>query len=300
MSNELHQAVSPYLLQHQHNPVHWKEWGKKAWDLAQELNRPVLVSIGYASCHWCHVMEKECFEDPETAAIMNESLVCIKVDREERPDIDAFYMDACQLMTGGGGWPLNVFCLPDGRPLHAVTYVPKQNWQQLIGQIKDLYHNKNQSALDFANKLGGAILALNDLPISKFEINPEKLAPELIKAIGVILDQADVEKGGLNRAPKFPLFSIWEMLLRAGKHLNMNKATELALLTSQKISLGGIYDHLEGAICRYSTDIDWRIPHFEKMLYDNAQFLGLLATAFHQSKNDFFKNRIFQTLSFLE
>ncbi len=297
--NELHLASSPYLLQHAHNPVHWKEWSKTIIEQAIQENKPLLISIGYASCHWCHVMEKESFENEDTAAIMNNYFICVKVDREERPDIDSYFMDICQLMTGGGGWPLNVFCLPDGRPIHATTYLPAKNWNQLLFHINNLHQDPNQSdkVEEYARKISNAIMNMQTPPkgSNKYPLDNQFL----VEAMQKLLNQTDSEKGGMNRAPKFPLFATWEQLFLIGKATKMENCISQAHVSTLRMSNGGIYDHLQGGISRYATDIDWKIPHFEKMLYDNAQYLGLLAVAYNNNQAVHYLEKAQQTFSFL-
>jgi uncharacterized protein YyaL (SSP411 family) len=271
MANRLAQETSPYLLQHKDNPVDWYPWGPEALERAQAEEKPLLVSIGYSACHWCHVMEHESFEDDQTAAEMNERFVCIKVDREERPDVDAIYMEACQAMTGQGGWPLNVFITPDQVPFYAGTYFPPEprygmpSWRQVLAAIDEAWRERRQEIEEGAGRivprLGGGAL----LNPSEDEIDPGLLdiAVEHLRA------SFDPVNGGFGGAPKFPPASAIEFLLRRGD-------TEMSSQTLRAMASGGIYDQIGGGFARYSVDAHWIVPHFEKMLYDNA----LLARAY--------------------
>jgi uncharacterized protein YyaL (SSP411 family) len=271
MANALAQETSPYLLQHRDNPVGWLPWGEEAFARARELDRPLLVSIGYSACHWCHVMERESFEDPEIAALMNERFVCVKVDREERPDVDALYMEAVQAMTGHGGWPLNVFITPEQVPFYAGTYFPPQqrqgmpSWPMVLGAVADAWESRRdeiraQSAA-FATRLAGAArLKPADAPLD---------AGILDDAVAELRAHFDSVNGGWGGAPKFPAASTIEFLLRRGE-------TSMALQTLRSMASGGIFDQVGGGFARYTVDATWTVPHFEKMLYDNA----LLARAY--------------------
>ncbi|MHB1279407.1 MAG: thioredoxin domain-containing protein [Bacteroidia bacterium] len=275
-TNSLIHAQSPYLLQHAHNPVNWMEWNEEAWNKARTEDKPVLVSIGYASCHWCHVMEHESFENEDTAAIMNEYFICIKVDREERPDVDQIYMDAVQLINGSGGWPLNMFCLPDGRPIHGGTYFPNRNWNQLLFQLHDLYLNRKTEALAYAEKLKEGIVNM-DVLRSDSQVYPDKHV--LKEVISNWAKQFDWIHGGNARTPKFPLPVNFQFLLSAGLLFPESDALKMVRLTLDKMAFGGIYDQLAGGFSRYSVDKFWKVPHFEKMLYDNGQLISLYSRA---------------------
>jgi len=278
--------VSPYLLQHAHNPVDWYEWGDEVWKKAKDENKLVLVSIGYSACHWCHVMEHESFEDEETAKVMNESIISIKVDREERPDVDQVYMDACQLITGRGGWPLNVICLPDGRPIHAGTYFPKAHWIDSINKLRDFYTQNPEKAEEYAAKLttGMANLELVNLKNEQAELlyNTKEVYHALQKAF-------DITHGGLSYVPKFPMPPVWNFVL----DYHSKSCDEIAKVqlyqTLSKMAMGGIYDQLGGGFARYSVDGEWKVPHFEKMLYDNAQLLSIYSRAFPLYNESLFK-----------
>ena len=271
MPNRLARETSPYLLQHADNPVDWFPWGEEALTRARDEDKPLLVSIGYSACHWCHVMERESFEDEATAAYMNENFVCVKVDREERPDVDAIYMDACQAMTGHGGWPLNAFVTPEQVPFYTGTYFPPQerhgmpSWRRVLEAVADAWRNRRDEIRDGGQRIverlqGGATLAPSKLPL-----DPRALDA----AVTVLTGSYDAARGGFGRAPKFPPSSAIEFLLRRGE-------TEMSAGTLRAMAAGGIYDQVGGGFARYSVDAEWLVPHFEKMLYDNA----LLARAY--------------------
>jgi len=271
MTNALARETSPYLLQHQHNPVDWLPWGEEALRRAREADRPLLVSIGYSSCHWCHVMERESFEDAQIAALMNERFVCIKVDREERPDVDALYMEAVQAMTGQGGWPLNVFLTPEQVPFFGGTYYPPQprhgmpSWRQVLLAVSEAWTTRKEEIRAqgerMAPRLGGGAL----LRPSEAEMTPL----ELEAAVDNLRAQFDSVQGGWGRAPKFPAASVIEFLLARDE-------PAMALYTLRAMAGGGIFDHVGGGFHRYTVERSWTVPHFEKMLYDNA----LLARAY--------------------
>lgn len=297
-TNELIKETSPYLLQHAHNPVNWVAWSDEAFEQAKRENKLVLVSIGYSACHWCHVMEHECFEDEEVATWMNRYFVCIKVDREERPDVDQVYMTAVQLMTQRGGWPLNCFTLPDGRPIYGGTYFPKEQWIQVLRSLEHTYKNRLDEVLDYAEKMQQGIqqseLIDEAQPVS--EIQQEKL-DELVQRWA---HSFDTREGGNNRAPKFPLPSNWEFLLYYGVTFKNEKVLKQVDLSLHKMAFGGIYDHLAGGFCRYSVDVLWKIPHFEKMLYDNGQLLSVYAQAYQFTQNETYKETVYSIAAWLE
>jgi len=277
-ANSLIHESSPYLLQHAHNPVAWEAWGDQALERASTENKLLLVSIGYAACHWCHVMEKECFEDEEVAAAMNRDFIPIKVDREERPDIDQIYMDALQLMTGGGGWPLNVVALPDGRPFWGATYVRKPQWIQVLSQLAELYASQPEKVEGYADNLAEGLQEINRiLPgDTSTGITREELGSMLSQWSG----QFDPSYGGYRRAPKFMMPVHLNFFLHYAS-LNRDNALMRHLNTTlTKMAYGGIYDAVAGGFSRYSTDMKWHVPHFEKMLYDNAQLISLYARAY--------------------
>ena len=297
-TNDLINETSPYLLQHAHNPVDWMPWNDATLAKAKADNKPLLISIGYSACHWCHVMEHESFEDSSVATLMNEHFMCIKVDREERPDVDQVYMDAVQLMTGSGGWPLNCFALPDGRPFFGGTYFKKEQWMQILKQLADLYQNDNAKVVEYAEKLSEGLSQMDKQPLVSI---PEEFSTEIIETTVARWKQVfDTEDGGPNRAPKFPMPNNYQFLL-AWAHQSGDKDLENYVhLTLKKMAFGGIYDQIGGGFARYSTDEVWKVPHFEKMLYDNGQLLSLYSQAFTQSKNPLYKHIINQTATWIE
>ncbi len=271
MPNRLANETSPYLLQHRDNPVDWYPWGEEAFARAREEDRPLLVSIGYSACHWCHVMERESFEDPEIAALMNERFVCVKVDREERPDVDAIYMEACQGMTGHGGWPLNAFVTPEQVPFHAGTYFPPDSrhglpsWRRVLEAVAEAWDTRREEIRSRNERTTEALRGAARLEPSTDPLQPRELAV----AGGRIGDTFDRASGGFGGAPKFPQPSAIEFLLQRGDK-------EMSIQTMRSMAAGGIYDQVGGGFARYSVDAEWMVPHFEKMLYDNA----LLARAY--------------------
>lgn len=295
-TNDLIHETSPYLLQHAHNPVNWMAWGEKALDKAKKENKPILVSIGYAACHWCHVMEHESFEDSTVAALMNEKFVCIKVDREERPDVDQIYMDAVQLMTGSGGWPLNCIALPDGRPIWGGTYFPKTNWMNALEQISELWENKPDEAYGYAERLTSAVQKMD-------AIVPVTDAPDFVEAdLEEILEPwrktFDMDEGGRKGAPKFPIPNNWMFLMRVD-HFKKDPTIGPAVdLTLKKLAWGGIYDQVGGGFARYSVDQFWKVPHFEKMTYDNGQLVSLYSEAYQRKQDPLYKRVVYETLEY--
>ena len=300
MPNQLQYETSPYLLQHADNPVDWYPWGGEALNRAVDENKPMIVSIGYSACHWCHVMEHESFEKDSVARVMNENFICVKVDREERPDVDAIYMDAVQAMGVQGGWPLNVFLMPDAKPFYGVTYLPTQNWVQLLSSIRSAFDEHRddltKSADSFATELNISDVERYNLPQTDPLFAPETL-DGLYRKVAV---KTDGEKGGMNRAPKFPMPSVWRFLLRYYDATGTTNALRQVTLTLDRMALGGIYDQLGGGFARYSTDADWFAPHFEKMLYDNGQLLTLYAEAYSLTKNPLYKRVVYQTIAFAQ
>ncbi|OQX12060.1 MAG: thioredoxin domain-containing protein [Desulfobacteraceae bacterium IS3] len=271
MSNHLIYEKSPYLLQHAHNPVNWYAWSESAFERAKADNKPVFLSIGYATCHWCHVMEKESFEDEETASYLNDTFICIKVDREERPDIDAVYMSACQLLSGGGGWPLTIFMTPDKKPFFAATYIPKRSQFGRAGvidlciRIKELWTSRKQYVLDSAESVAQALEKA-----FAFNAKAELDASFSDRAYQQIEQSYDPQFGGFNPVPKFPMPHRLMFLLRYYQRTGHAKALEMVRETLSAMRLGGIWDHIGFGFHRYSTDAHWLLPHFEKMLYDQA------------------------------
>ncbi len=304
--NNLAEAKSPYLRQHADNPVNWQEWGPDALKQAKDENKPLLISIGYAACHWCHVMEHESFMDSSVANLMNEKFIPIKIDREERPDIDQIYMNAVQLLTGRGGWPLNAFALPDGRPFYAGTYYPKEQWKQVLAQMSDVYLHEYEKVEQQAHQLtqnikrqevitvpGDSTLAFSETTYAGIYKNSST------DRVGW-RDMIDFQKGGYKRAPKFPLPIGWEFLLQYQYLTGNEEALQAVKVTLDKMAKGGIYDQLGGGFARYSTDAEWFVPHFEKMLYDNGQLISLYAHAYKVTKQETYAKVIRETLQFID
>ncbi len=298
MSNELAQETSPYLLQHANNPVHWKAWRPEIFNMAQQQHQLIIVSIGYSTCHWCHVMEHESFEDEKVAKVMNQNFIAVKVDREERPDVDAIYMKAVQLMTGRGGWPLNVVCLPDGKPVWGGTYFKKEAWIATLKQLQELYTNQPEKMLDYAEKLHAGIAQFG---LVTTQPNLEAFRLETLEALVAKWEKSfDWEFGGYARAPKFMMPNNSLFLLHYA-HLSKNeKLLDYVNLTLTKMAYGGIFDTIAGGFSRYAVDVKWHIPHFEKMAYDNGQLLSLYAAAFKATKNPLYQEVIQKTISFVE
>lgn len=298
MSNRLKNQSSPYLLQHAENPVDWYPWSDEALEKAKVENKLILVSIGYSACHWCHVMEHESFEDPEVAEIMIRHFVCIKVDREVRPDIDQIYMSAVQLMTGSGGWPLNCFCLPDQRPIYGGTYFRKNDWKSLLENLANFWREKPDEAVAYAVRLTEGVNQTEQLMPVNGDIVFNKSDLEAI--FNNWKRTFDLVDGGYNRAPKFPLPNNWQFMLRYA-HLMQDDAAHVAVrITLQKMAFGGIYDQIGGGFARYSVDGKWHVPHFEKMLYDNAQLVSLYSEAYQYTPDPIYKNIVYQSLDFVE
>ena len=309
--NRLAKETSPYLLQHAHNPVDWYPWSEEALQKAKWEDKPILVSIGYAACHWCHVMEHESFEDEDTAALMNKHFICIKIDREERPDLDHFFMDALQAISGQGGWPLNMFLTSDGKPFYGGTYFPPKPvhnriaWTQLLERIHVAYTSKRGEIVEQANNLiahlksanpksfnhGGELSGLMDSTFTA--LDTKKMFEQLMKT-------ADRSEGGFGGAPKFPqTFSI-QYLLRYSYYQGDQIAFDQALLSLKKMIHGGIYDHIGGGFCRYSTDAEWLAPHFEKMIYDNALILLVLTEAYQLTNDEELKTAVMESVDFMK
>ena len=298
MANQLANASSPYLLQHANNPVNWYPWGAEALQKAKAENKLILVSIGYSACHWCHVMEHESFEDDEVAALMNRFFVCIKVDREERPDIDQIYMTAVQLMTGRGGWPLNCFCLPDQRPIYGGTYFPKQDWMNILGNLAHFYETKPDEAEEYAVRLTEGIQQSEKLEFGSHQ--QEYTMATIQEFLEPWKRSFDFTEGGPNRAPKFPMPNNWEFLMQVAQLTQDNNLANFVKLTLDKMASGGLYDHLRGGFARYSVDAKWHIPHFEKMLYDNGQLLSLYSNAYKWTGNQSYKKVVYDTVNWLK
>ncbi len=309
--NHLQHETSPYLLQHANNPVDWYAWKPEAFEKAKLENKPILVSIGYSTCHWCHVMERESFEDHEVADFMNDNFVCIKVDREERPDVDQIYMEACQVMTGGGGWPLNCFLLPDGKPFYAGTYYPpmpaynRPSWLQVLMNITHAFQHKRETVEDQAQRLteiiqnsGNTFTGGNKLRVVS---DDQPFTDALLTKIYQNLQrQFDSANGGFGGAPKFPGTMSLNYLLAFHFYFGEKAALDHALLSLDKMAMGGIYDHLGGGFARYATDTKWLVPHFEKMLYDNALLVGVLSDAYKITKKILYRETIEETLAWVK
>uniref|UniRef100_UPI003569298D thioredoxin domain-containing protein n=1 Tax=Zeaxanthinibacter enoshimensis TaxID=392009 RepID=UPI003569298D len=297
-TNELINETSPYLLQHAHNPVNWRPWSEEALKDAAKEDKLVLVSIGYSSCHWCHVMEEETFEDKEVAELMNKNFINIKVDREERPDIDQVYMTALQLLQGSGGWPLNVITLPDGKPLYGGTYHTKDEWMQVLKEISSLYKDSPDRAREYADKVAQGIQAVN--LVSKPASNQNLNTGLLEDIITAWQPQWDLEFGGQKGRQKFMLPVNLSSLLQYGYLAENNNALAFVRTTMDQMARGGVYDQLGGGFYRYSTDDRWQVPHFEKMLYDNAQLLELYAEGYSLYKEAGYEDVIRATSTFLD
>ena len=297
-TNDLINETSPYLLQHAHNPVNWMPWNENTLKIAEKENKPILISVGYAACHWCHVMEKESFEDNEVAAIMNNHFINIKVDREERPDVDQLYMSAVQMMTGSGGWPMNVIALPDGRPFWGGTYFRKEQWMATLEQIADLFTIDHERILEYTNSLENGIksVSLVDFNSSQNEFTNDEIDIS-VKNWSAYFDN---KFGGNNRAPKFMIPTSLNFLLRYSYTNNDKKISDHIHNTLTKIAYGGVYDHVGGGFSRYSVDDKWHIPHFEKMLYDNAQLVSVYSKAYTLTKKPLYKKVVTETLEFVE
>lgn len=329
MPNRLANETSPYLLQHAHNPVDWYPWGEEALQAARNTERPILISIGYAACHWCHVMERESFEDPKLAALMNEKFINIKVDREERPDIDHIYMDALTSMTGSGGWPLNLFLTPEGKPFFGGTYFPPASyhnlpaWKDVLEGVSQAWTERREEVVNQAENLTTHLIQANRIgEETGIGFHPDQLSQIAL----ALLKNADKKEGGFGRAPKFPqTFSIAYLLRYASRFMNKEsrfhtgnlkpeipvwkedametpaeEALQQALLTLDKMIAGGIYDQLGGGFSRYSTDNNWLVPHFEKMLYDQALLMNVLADAYQLTRKQLYAQTIRETVEFLE
>ena len=295
--NELHLETSPYLLQHANNPVHWKAWNATSLSKAKEQNQLIIISIGYSACHWCHVMEHESFENEAVAAVMNTHYINIKVDREERPDVDAVYMKAVQIMTGQGGWPLNIVALPDGRPVWGGTYFRKDEWIDTLEQLQKMYQVAPEKMIDYAEKLHQGIQTISIVQNDGTVTTNQKL--QLENLVTQWKKSFDWEFGGLARAPKFMLPNNYQFLLRYAHQNQDPELLEFVNLTLTKMAYGGIFDTIHGGFSRYSVDLKWHVPHFEKMLYDNGQLISLYSDAYKLTQNPLYKNTIEKTLQFV-
>jgi uncharacterized protein YyaL (SSP411 family) len=296
-TNALVNETSPYLLQHANNPVDWYPWNEETLAKAQKEGKLLIISIGYSACHWCHVMEHESFEDEQVAQVMNERFINIKVDREERPDIDQVYMNAVQLMQQRGGWPLNCIALPDGRPVWGGTYFTKAQWIEQINQVANFYEQRPQEMLDYAQKLAKGIQQSELVSYNKEK--PNFSWQDLENTLEPWSKQFDYKEGGPKRAPKFPIPNNYLFLMRYAHLKQDNKLSEYVQLTLDKMAWGGIYDQVGGGFARYSTDKLWKVPHFEKMLYDNAQLVSLYSEAYTCYGKEMYKDIVEQTLAFV-
>ncbi|MEM9361220.1 MAG: thioredoxin domain-containing protein [Bacteroidota bacterium] len=295
-TNDLVHETSPYLLQHAHNPVNWEAWKPDVLERAQKEDKLLIISIGYAACHWCHVMEHECFEDEEVAQIMNDTFINIKIDREERPDVDQIYMDAIQLMSGQGGWPLNIVALPNGKPFWGATYVPKENWIKSLQQLSELYKNDRPRVEEYANSLSQGITAVN--LVETQENTSIYNLEQLDSSIQKWSESFDTYLGGYKRAPKFMMPNNWEFLLHYANSIQP-KLMEYVDTTLTRMAYGGIFDHVGGGFSRYAVDTKWHVPHFEKMLYDNGQLVSLYSKAYSATQNDLYKEVVEKTIDFV-
>jgi uncharacterized protein len=300
-TNRLILETSPYLLQHAHNPVDWYPWGEEAFQKAKSENKPILLSIGYSACHWCHVMERESFENEKIAALMNETFVNIKVDREERPDLDEIYMNAVQILTGRGGWPMTMFLTPEGKPFYGGTYFPPEDRQgmpafpRILQGVAQAYRER---AADVEKSVEQILEALHRM--SESQRSDKDFAPDIIGESCEKIGRAyDPENGGLGQAPKFPNAGVYELFLRHYDHAKSERYLEMVVNTLRKMAQGGIYDHLGGGFHRYSVDARWLVPHFEKMLYDNAQLLRIYAQAYLITEDPLFKSVVEETARYL-
>jgi uncharacterized protein YyaL (SSP411 family) len=296
-TNALIKETSPYLLQHAYNPVDWKAWNNKTIELAQKENKLLVISIGYSACHWCHVMEEESFENDSVAKIMNEHFINIKVDREERPDIDQIYVNAVTLMTGSAGWPLNVIALPNGKPIFGGTYFTKNEWLTVLEQTSLLYKTDKEKVISFAEKLTNGVKKADLIELNTKENEFNKA--QLTNIVSKLKTSLDLELGGLKNAPKFPMPSHLSFALKYAIQFEDNQLLEYVTNTLDKMANGGLYDQIGGGFSRYSVDEKWHVPHFEKMLYDNAQLISIYSKAYQLNKNEYYKKIITETLDFI-
>ncbi|MGH7888711.1 MAG: thioredoxin domain-containing protein, partial [Candidatus Binatia bacterium] len=300
-TNRLINETSPYLLQHAHNPVDWFPWGEEAFAEARAKDKPILLSIGYSACHWCHVMERESFENEKTAALMNELFVNIKVDREERPDLDEIYMSAVQMLTGRGGWPMTMFLTPERKPFYGGTYFPPEDrggmpgFPRILMGVTQAYRDKPQ---DVEKSVGQILDALERMSQSPGASRPFA-ADVITRSVEAISRAYDSDNGGLGQAPKFPNPGVYELFLRDFHKTKNQRSLEMVTHTLTKMAQGGIYDHLGGGFHRYSVDAKWLVPHFEKMLYDNAQLVRIYAQVFTITGEPLFRSVVLETCDYL-
>lgn len=297
-TNALIDETSPYLLQHAHNPVNWRPWNESVWEDAKTEDKLVIISVGYSSCHWCHVMEEETFEDEEVAKLMNENFISVKVDREERPDVDQVYMTATQLLTGSGGWPLNVIALPDGKPLYGGTYHTKAQWTEVLAEISKMYKEDPARAYEYGDRVARGIQAVN------YVEKPEEEIPFEIETLAAGVDEWrtywDLEWGGHTTDQKFMMPGNLLFLLHYAEKTEHPGTRDFVKTTLDKMMQGGLMDQIGGGFYRYSTDTYWKVPHFEKMLYDNAQALSLYAAGYKIFREMEYLNVIEHTVQFLD
>jgi len=294
-TNELIKESSPYLLQHAHNPVNWRAWNDETLALAKKENKMLIISIGYAACHWCHVMEHESFEDEEVAEIMNTHFIPVKIDREERPDIDDIYMTACSIITGQGGWPLNGISLPDTRPVFAGTYYPKDQWRKILEQVIEVKESNPKKLEEAAQGITAGIKESDLIESTEDGVFDRNIFDKMLEDF---LSGVDYKNGGNDRTPRFPMPNNFEMAMKYLWLSGDKKAQEAIDVTMKQMAYGGIYDQLGGGFARYSVDGIWKVPHFEKMLYDNGQLLGLYANAYKITKDPLYKRVIEKTVGF--
>jgi len=296
--NLLSLETSPYLLQHANNPVNWKAWNENSLAEAKEKNKLMIISVGYSACHWCHVMEHESFEDQEVADVMNANFISIKVDREERPDVDAVYMKAIQIMTGRGGWPLNVVALPDGRPVWGGTYFRKADWMQTLDQLQNIYKSDPKKMIDYAEKLHQGIQSMSLIPNENTETSISQV--QIADLVEKWKKSFDWEFGGMSSSPKFMMPNNYHFLMRYAHQKKDSQLLDFVNLTLTRMAFGGVFDTVDGGFSRYSVDNKWHVPHFEKMLYDNGQLVSLYSDAYKLTQNSLYKEVIEKTLSFVE
>ncbi len=298
MPNKLIYETSPYLLQHANNPVNWQPYGTAAIEEAKKRNLPIIISIGYSACHWCHVMEHESFSRPDVADIMNEHFVCIKVDREERPDVDQLYLNSIQILHGQSGWPHNCFALPDGRPFWGGTYFRPDQWKEVLLQLSDLFQNNHDDLLNQADRIAKGIqgMGIIDAPALNIPLNMNTVE-DAFEQLSIRFDRT---YGGMKGAPKFPMPGIWQFVLNYYHISHSVDAITHLRLTLEKMASGGIFDQLAGGFSRYSTDQEWKVPHFEKMLYDNAQLVVVYANAFRATGIEHYSNILNKILHFVK
>jgi len=297
-TNALINERSPYLKIHAHNPVNWYPWGDEALNKAQQENKLIIVSVGYTACHWCHVMERESFQDTTVAKVMNKNYVSIKVDREQRPDVDDIYMNAAHMISGSGGWPLNAIALPDGRPVFAGTYFPRKKWLKVLRHFRDAWRQNPQKLRKQAKKVTRGIKQAGQTPV--VQTKEEFTVDNLRKGWKQMKGNIDFKNGGDKGSPVFPMPNRYQFLLRYHYFTQDDKALEAVRATLDNMAKGGIYDHLGGGFARYSTDKQWKVPHFEKMLYDNGQLVSLYAKAYQQTGDEYYKEVVYETLEFID